>query len=321
MPRVFFPLLVAFILSMVLRPILPKMEKLRLPRTISIFLLFAGLGFFLVYPIVKFAPVIQKESDNFQYYIPKIESQLEKGYDDLRTEVRDRVGVDLPVNIIDQASTYVEKSVRNFLLQVPNVLASVLEWLLLVPLFLFFLLKDGKRMKNSFLKFVPNVIFERAYYLVFQFNRQIGDYIFAKFIEATIVGVIITSGLLIMDIRFAFLLGVIAGVTNIIPYLGPVLGIIPGVLVCFVDYGMTPTTGAVLILYGVANVIDLAFVFPILVSKIVDLHPVVVVVSVIVGSQYMGIAGMVVSIPLAASLKLLFQEVYKDIFPNTSRGL
>ena len=80
------------------------------------------------------------------------------------------------------------------------------------------------------------------------------------------------------------------------------------------EFGMSPTFGAILILYLVANTIDLAIVFPILVSKIVDLHPLVVVASVILGSQYLGIVGMVISIPLAASMKLVLLEIYFELY-------
>ncbi len=319
-PRVSAPLFVAFILSMVLKPLVPSLRKFGIPKSLAILIVFIGFGFLIIYPIIKLGPTIQEESKNFQFYIPKIENLLNENYDKLRGQASEKAGVDLPEDLVNNLISLVHKEIGDFLLEAPNYLATLLEWLLLVPLFLFFLLRDGREVKNRFLKLVPNNIFERAYNLVYQFNLQIGDYIFAKFIEASIVGAIITSGLLIIDIRFAFLLGIIAAITNIIPYIGPFLGMVPGLILCFLDFGVSPTLGAVLILYLVANIIDLAFVFPILVSKIVDLHPVLVVVSVIIGSQYLGIAGMIISIPLAASLKLIFREIYRNIYPDTTRG-
>ena len=141
-----------------------------------------------------------------------------------------------------------------------------------------------------------------------------GGYIFAKFIEATIVGTIITMGLYILDIRFFLLLGLIAAVTNIIPYVGPLLGSAPGIVLVMAEYGMGPTTGGVVLLYLIANAIDIASVFPILVSKIVDLHPIIVVVSVILGSQYFGLVGMIISIPVAAAVKLIIHEIYSEVY-------
>lgn len=320
MPRIALPLGFAYILSFLLRPFIPALTKFVRNRDVAIGILFLLLGFLIVYPIVKVAPVIQEETDNLQYYVPKVKTFLQEKYSVLRFEVEDRAGLELPEDAVDNAINIAEESISSFILQIPNLLASVLEWLFLVPLFLFFFIRDGRKLLHRFLKYVPNQIFERTYYLFSEFNRQIGDYIFAKFVEASIVGLIITVGLFVIDVRFAFLLGILAGVTNIIPYLGPVLGVIPALIVAFIDFGFSPGFGAVVILYTVANVIDLAFVFPILVSKIVNLHPLVVVLSVMLGSQYMGVAGMIISIPLAASAKLIVIEIFKEIYPETSRG-
>ena len=106
----------------------------------------------------------------------------------------------------------------------------------------------------------------------------------------------------------------IAAVTNIIPYVGPVLGFVPALLFSLAEYGSGTTLGAIIILFVVANAIDIAIVFPILVSKVVDLHPLTVVVSVILGSQWLGMVGMIISIPFAAALKLIAQEIYKEIY-------
>ena len=169
-------------------------------------------------------------------------------------------------------------------------------------------------MRLQFLRIVPNNIVERAYYLYYQFNTKFGDYIFAKALEAVIVGTIITTGLLIIDFPFAFLLGIVAGVTNILPYIGPLLGFLPALIIGLVDQNPDTTLGAMLMLYLIANIFDLAFVFPVLVSKIVNLHPIIVVVSVILGSQFGGIIGMIISIPMAAFIKLLFEELYLELY-------
>lgn len=318
-PRISMPLMVAFVLCMILRPIVPVLGKFGIGVDISIVLIFLGLAIFLVYPIMKFAPIIQEEVEKLQYYAPKVEQLVREQYNTFRSNLQDKAGISLPTEYVDNMAVYINEIMGSVVLRIPNALASFLEWLFLVPLFLFFMLREGSAFKRSFLKFIPNAIFEKTYYLVSQFSKQIGSYIFAKFIEAAIIGIIITVGLLFMEVRFAFILGIVAAVTNIIPYLGPVLGSLPGIIVGFIDYGMSPALGAVVALYTIANAIDLALVFPILVSKIVDLHPVIVVVSVIVGSQYLGILGMVVSIPVAASLKLLVEEIFYDAHPYSGR--
>ena len=317
MPRVSTPLIFGYVIYLIINPAVPALEKLGINRLGSILIVFSSLIFFSTYPFIKIVPTVTSEIENIQYYVPKIEGFVTKKYKELKYEVKDKTSYDIDDKYFYQAVDWVKNTSGSLLLNVPNFLASFLEWVLLIPLIVFFLLKDGLSFKRSFLRLIPNSVFERFYHLSYQFNRKLGDYIFAKFVEASIVGLIITSGLLIMDVRFALLFGIIAAVTNIIPYVGPVLGFVPAALFAFAEYGYGTTSGAIVTLYLIANAIDMALVFPILVSKIVDLHPLTVVVSVILGSQWLGIAGMIVSIPVAAALRLILDEVYKEIYQDT----
>jgi putative permease len=201
----------------------------------------------------------------------------------------------------------------DFLAQVPNYLSHFFEWMLLVPLFLYFFFIESGRFRNKFLESVPNPIFEKSYVLFSQFNNKFGEYIIAKFIEATILGTVVTLGLLAINYPYSFVLGFFAGITNILPYIGPVLGLIPAILIGFLSHDPQISMLGMFLVFAIANIIDMILVFPLLVSKIVNLHPIVVVVSIIVGSQMGGIVGMIVIIPFIAFFKLLFQEIYKDL--------
>lgn len=318
-PRITLPLMISYVFYLIIHPVMPALMKLGLSKIVAILVIFLGIGSLSVFPVVKMVPAIAKEAENFQYYIPKMENYLKANYKKIKVKIKDRTGFEIGDKLIYDFLDYGKKTTTQYVLTIPKYLASILEWFFLVPLFVFFFLKDGNAFKRLVLKATPNSIFERFYYLSHQFNRKIGDYIFAKFIEATIVGVLITTGLAIMGVRFSVLFGLIAGVTNVIPYLGPVLGMVPGIIFCLAEYDVGTMTTGVVILYLVANAIDMGLVFPILVSKIVDLHPIIVVISVILGSQYFGIAGMVISIPFAAAVKLVFEEVYTELYSTRSR--
>lgn len=314
MPRLGIPIISAYVTYLVINPFVPMLMKVGINRGSAIAIVFVGFLFLSIYPIVKIVPAVTKEAEKVQTYIPKIETYLKQSYRDLRKTVKNKtgyeIGAEFPIEIL-KIGTQTSKSV---IMKIPKYIGSLLEWALVVPLFIFFLLKDARTFRNFILEVTPNSIFERFYYVYFQFNKKLGDYIFAKVFEASIVGTIITSGLLILDVKFAFLLGLIAIITNIIPYVGPFLGAIPALLFGIAEYGFTTTFWGIFILYMVANIFDLALVFPILVSKIVDLHPIIVVISVIVGSQLFGLLGMVISIPLAAALKLILVEVFDEIY-------
>jgi putative permease len=314
--RILIPLGIAYILTLMLRPLRKSFYSVSIKKkTISI-ILTMSIGFMIFYPFAKGIKTVGDEAHKVEYYAPKLERYLREKYHSFRKEVKTRFNYEIKTDPVDKLVEFGQENTKSLFVYLPVIVASLLEWGFIIPLFLFFMLKDGRAVRFQFLKLVPNSIVERTYYLFHQFNTKFGDYIFAKFIEAAIVGTIITTGLLIIDYPFAFLLGLVAAITNILPYIGPFLGFIPALVVGLVDQNPNTTLGAMAVLYIVANVIDLALVFPILVSKIVNLHPMVVVISVILGSQFAGIIGMIVSIPMAAFVKLLFVEIYRELYTN-----
>ncbi len=314
--RLLVPFGIAYILTLIVQPLKRSLYSVSIKRKVSAILIAMVIAFSFSYPVIKGVNTVTNEAHKIEYYLPKLENYLREKYRLLKVEVRERFNYEIEVNPVDKLVEYGQVSTRAVLIYLPFIITSLLEWGFVIPLLLFFILKDGRRMKHKFLKIIPNNIAERAYYLFHQFNRKFGDYIFAKFIEAVIIGSIITTGLVIIGYPFAFLLGLIAAITNILPYLGPFLGFAPALIIGLVDQNPNTTLGAMVILYIVANVIDLALVFPILVSKIVNLHPIIVVMSVIVGSQFAGIVGMIISIPFAAFLQLFIQQAYLEIYSN-----
>lgn len=317
LPRLSIPFILSYVIYLISAPLVPKLKKFGLGETLSVSLIVLGFVFFTVYPVIKVIPLVSREAQNIQFTIPKIERYVFVKNQEVQTFIKSKVGFDLNESTIQSYFNQVKSELSSFVLTLPTFLASAVEWFFVTPFFLFFLLRDAGRFKKMFLSLAPNSIFERFYHLAYEFNRQIGGYIFAKLIEATIVGLVITIGLSMMGVRFSLILGFVAAVTNIIPYVGPLLGAVPAIIFALVEYDVGTTFWAILILYIIANAIDIAIVFPILVSKIVNLHPLLVVVSVIVGSQALGVAGMIISIPLAAALKLLFLEVYNLIYSGS----
>lgn len=314
LPRIAIPFGIAYIFSLMLRPVQKLFFSVDPKKKITSLFMVFGFIFLFSYPFFEGIKTISEESHKIDKYLPKLEKYLRDKHALIVTKVEERFNYEVKLNPIDKLVDFMQENTKQIFVYLPKIIGSALEWGLMIPLFLFFILRDERRIRFEFLKIVPNHIVERAYYLYHQFNTKFGDYIFAKTIEAAIVGFVITTGLLIMGFPFAFLLGIIAAITNILPYIGPILGFLPALIVGLVDQNPNTTLGAMIILYLVANIIDLALVFPLLVSKIVNLHPIIVVVSVILGSQFGGVVGMIISIPMAAFLKLLFEEIYLELY-------
>ena len=268
---------------------------------------------FLCFPII--ATIYNSDTDftKFSSQVSEIEHVLSDKFFAFKVKVFEKYGLKINVDPVKFVMTRVDSYGTEFLSQFPTYISSLFEWLLLVPLFLYFFFMESGHFGRKLLESVPNPIFEKSYVLISQFNAKFGEYIIAKFIEATILGSLVTLGLLIIGFPYPFLLGFIAGVTNILPYIGPILGFVPALFVALLSKDPNTSMLGMLIIFAGANLIDMILVFPLLVSKIVNLHPIVVVVSIIIGSQLGGIVGMIVIIPFVAFFKLLFKEIYKDL--------
>lgn len=320
LPRISIPISLAYILSLALNPIVTWLMRFNLSKTYATLLIFLVLIVLIGIPLFKIIPVLSVQTQDLQYSLPQVEQYFIVQYELVTEFIKQKTGHEIADGYVFQILNQMESWAREILVKLPNYLATLLEWIFLVPFFTFFLIKDSDGFKKTLLSFTPNTIFERFYYVMHVFNKQLGDYFFAKFVEAVIVGGIITGGLLFLGVGNAVILGFAAGLTNIVPYVGPFLGVIPAIGLVMMEFGLTsPTMGGVLILYATANAVDVFFVFPFLVSKIVNLHPMIVAISVIVGSHYAGITGMVISIPVVAAIKLIITEIYNEIYTERSK--
>ena len=174
-----------------------------------------------------------------------------------------------------------------------------------------FFLSGGREMKKGLVRAVPNRIFEPALVLLDGIDRQLGDYLRSRLVQTIIIAIICLIGYLILGLPFAILLGVIAGLANLIPYIGPFIGAIPALAVVFVDsrFGFgSSVIGIIIITIGV-QIIDTALVTPLLVGKSVELDPITTVIVVLVGEQFLGLIGMLMAVPLTAMIKLIIEEL------------
>ena len=196
----------------------------------------------------------------------------------------------------------------------------------IIILFLtFFLLNGGRQMKKAFIQIVPNRFFEPALVLIEELDQQLGDYLRSRLLQTIILSIIAAIGywILILDFRFAILLGIIAGMANLIPYIGPFIGAIPAIIaVFFLDslFGTGWSLLAVVILTLVIQMVDNAIITPLMIGKSVELGPVTTIVVVLLGDQLLGLVGLLMAVPIAAMCKLIVEEVWTE-FKGYSRSI
>jgi putative permease len=312
-PRLTLPFGFAYIVYLMSRPLTALLTTGSKKQRIFFFsLLILGVSFSL-FPLFAALYNIDTDFSELSRQLPEVQKQLQDKYFIFKVYVFEKFGYRINIDPVSFIVKKMESGGTMFLSQIPDYLSSFFEWLLLVPMFLYFLFFQSKKFGYKIVSAIPNSIFEKTYVLFTQFNTKFGEYIIAKFIEATILGTSVTIGLMAIGFPYPFVLGFIAGVTNILPYIGPILGFIPALLVALLTHDPKISMLAMTLIYLISNLIDMILVFPLLVSKVVNLNPIIVVVSVIVGGQLGGVVGMIFIIPFIAFFKLLFEEIYKDL--------
>ena len=222
------------------------------------------------------------------------------------------------IQIVDNVKLFKDKTTGWFLSHGANLLGNFLTLLLLIPIISFVLLKDGRRFRKRFYELVPNRFFETTFMISHQITASLSDYIRAKLIEAMLVGLITAIGFTIIGAPYAFVLALIAGATNIVPYVGPLFGAVPGILIIAADPGHSHLLWPVVAIYLIANVVDTILIFPLLVAKLVNLHPLLLIGVVMIGQEYYGLVGMLISIPIATALKVIVSEIYFFVYGQSS---
>lgn len=312
-PRLTLPFGFAYIVYLMSRPLTSLLTTGSNRQKIVIFTVLVVGVIFSLFPLFAAFNNIDTDFSKFSGQLPEVQKNLQDKFFIFKVYVFEKFGYRLNVDPVTFIVKKLETGGASLLSQVPDYLSSFFEWLLLVPMFLYFFFFQSKKFGSKIVQAIPNSIFEKTYVLFSQFNTKFGEYIIAKFVEATLLGTLVTIGLFAVGFPYPFVLGFIAGVTNILPYIGPILGFVPPLIIALLSNDPQVSMLSMVLVYVIANLLDMILVFPLLVSRVVNLNPIIVVVSVIVGGQLGGVVGMIVIIPFIAFFKLLFEEIYKDL--------
>ena len=309
-------LVLAFVIYYLLSPFVNLCERKGFNRSLAIFTIYTINTVLVVFLFSVFIPLLidqlsllEKELPELQNGILKLVSNVENKLQAIFHFEELLFRENLKAWMINQTSEYTSL--------IPKWISNSLTTLFLTPFLAFFMLRDGSTIKRQLLDFIPNRFFETSLKLLYDMNDQVGSFIRARIAEALIVGAVTWVGLLLIGFPYAALLALFAAITNLIPYIGPVIGAIPALIIIFINSdilfeSMNFNILAVSAVYLTAHILDAVFIIPVVVAKIVNLHPVTVVLVIIMGAQLLGVLGMIISIPVASLLKLLLSTFYQQ---------
>ena len=212
--------------------------------------------------------------------------------------------------LLERTTRFLSGSVTTRLL---SGFVSGVMLVIIVPFVAFFFLKEGRRITRALVEMVPNAYFEMTLNLVHSINSSIGGYIRGQLLAVSIVASLSVTGLMLLELPYAIPVGIAAGFANMIPYLGPIIGIASATGVAMATGSGAVMVVKVVVLFLCIQVVDNLLVQPLVVARSVDLHPLVVLTVVMTGSELWGIVGMLIAVPVTGILKVSVLRVRQGI--------
>ncbi|KAB8125935.1 AI-2E family transporter [Gracilibacillus oryzae] len=309
------PVILAFIAYYLLNPVVDLLEKLRIKRIWGIILLILGISGALTGLILLAAPFIEAQIkdlvDDFPDYLRQLSNNMTNWvqnsffapyYDDGYQWVMDRLS-ELPQLI----GTYLSRGFQG-IQNVASTITSAVVSIITFPIILFFLLKDGKKFQHYVVKVFPPKFRHDTKQILTNIDTQVGSYIQGQIIVATVIGVLLFIGYLIIGLDYAFTLAIVAAVTSVVPYLGPTIAIIPAAIIAIVDSPFMLLKLA--IVWIAVQFLEGNFVSPNIMGKTMQIHPLTIILVLLIAGNLFGVIGVILGIPGYAIVKVIGAYIY-----------
>jgi len=314
------PLLVAITLAYVLDGIVVLLRLCKLPRLLAIVLVGLGSTLGMLFALLAIIPLLVEQLARFVAKVPSYVTGLRKGMDALQAHYAGWVNPDYLQQLLAASANTLQEWGKHVLslslASIPGMI-TLLVYAVLVPVLVFFLLKDKKKILDWGQKFFPRDR-ELLNKVWFEVNIQIGNYIRGKFWETFIVGFVTWLLFWSFNHEYAVILGVLTGLSVWVPFIGAAVVTVPVILMSFLQWGWTDTAMYAFIAYAVIQALDANVLIPWLFSQVVNLHPIAIIVAVLIFGNMWGIVGVFFAIPLATLVSSVLNIVMQK---KTDPGL
>ncbi len=315
---VFFAYLIDPLVKLIRRPFKARKLERFMPRAFAIIIAYAGVFSVFGAGIWGIAPLASQQGREFGANLPAYALNVRQAMTDLNRRFdRMRISEDIQNRINEQATTIgaaITTAFGTFLLG----FAGYLPWFVLVPVLAFFFLKDINLIRLSILRMFPaGPLRVRAEMVLEDVNSTLAAYTRAQLLSCLLIGILCTAGFYIIGLKYALLLGILAGVFEFVPLLGPAaIGL---VVVGTSALGEDPWRAVYsLIFLVVLRVVHDYVTYPRIVRGGLHLHPVLIIVSVLAGEQVAGIPGLFLAIPMVALAVVVYRHIVEH---KGSKGL
>ncbi|WP_269412118.1 AI-2E family transporter [Lentibacillus daqui] len=306
--HLFAPFIIAGLIAYLLYPIVKKINSYHIPKGLAILLIYLVFFGSSGYAIYRIYPAMIHQLSDLQAQLP----QLIQMYQDLVYQLYEYTSF-LPEVVHDKMDHLIagmETRVENLVGKAVNGFTKVFDmivFLTVIPVLVFYFLKDFTRIKDYIKKWIPVKYHRDGSDLCAKIDKSLGDYIRGQLIVCFFVFLATYIAFQLLHIKYALLLAIIMGLTNIIPYFGPIIGAVPAVAI-------TLTVSAKLIIFVliavfVIQLIESNLLSPYIVGKSIAIHPIAIIFALLLGGELGGVIGMIVAVPVLTILKVVVSHV------------
>lgn len=305
------PVLLAIALAYVLDGVVSILERCKMPRILAIGIAGGGAMLLILFTLLAVLPLLTEQIGKLVTNAPQYVQSIKQMLLQLQANHAEWMNPAFLQKVIAATAAKLQEwggaALTFSIASIPGMI-TLLVYAVLVPVMVFFFLKDKVLIIDWTQQFLPSErsLLQRVW---IELDTQIGNYIRGKFWEAFIVGLAMWLVFWWMGHEYALLLGVLTGVSVWIPFVGAAVVTVPVILLSFFQWGWTDTMAYSVLAYGVVQAVDANVIVPWLFSEIVNLHPIAIIVAILMFGSLWGIVGVVVAIPMAALVKSVISIV------------
>ena len=313
---IFFPILIAGILYYLLSPLVDFLCQHKVKKTLAIIIVYLLSGGVLTLIFVLIGPIFYKQLASLTKEVPVFISRIS----DLLVEIQNsklfmqfqQVESFSPEKIAENLSNFINNIVNSTAENITsfiNFITNFVMVILIVPFLLFYMLKDGEKLPGIITSYVPRQHSKEALSILSDMNKTLGQYIQGQILVSLCVGVLLFIGFLIIGLDYALVLALIAFFTNFVPFIGPIIGTIPALLLAVTDSpAMVIKTLLVVI---VVQQTESLFISPKIMGTKLSIHPIMIIFIILFAGRLAGILGIILAVPAYAILKVIAIHLYK----------
>lgn len=307
------PFFISALFAYLLKPIVLFFERKGLKRILSVIFVYVIFLTLIVFIGLFIIPKLFKDISNLVESIPAYTMEFEKMFKRFQDGY---INSNLPKglkNIIDDNINNIENTILLFLQKVADSLINFFSKMFnffIVPVLTFYMLKDSEYFKNQLILIIPKSNRKKILQLFKDIDNVFGKYIRGQIFISSIVGIVTTIALVLIKVKYPLILGIFAGLSNIIPYFGPIIGMIPTIIFALLDSPIKALYAAGA--YLLVQQMESGIITPKIIGESVGLHPIYVIMALMIGGKVFGIVGLIIAVPLAAITKLCLKHFLRS---------